>query len=179
MKTGWHSHSPQRNTQKKKQNKNTKYLAATPLLLFFFLFTTKMSCQTYGQEPNLCYCQPMGSERWLRHPISPDDTMTRLALKYNTSIGKLCRANRMHYQDVLQARHHIWVPLPTDHCQSESSLEPELQEGSQIHYTGKASNLPPHFFRQSAPNPNDFANEEDPLLITTKIVWTDLLQQTK
>ncbi|KAH8368317.1 hypothetical protein KR084_009932, partial [Drosophila pseudotakahashii] len=118
-----------------------------------------MSSQAAGQAPNIC-----DPECWLRHSISAEDTMIRLALKYDTSIGEICRANRMHRQDVLQTRHHIWVPLPIRRSQPipARNVEPDS-------FASQSTTLPPHFYRQSAPNPNHFAAEEDPLLITTKI----------
>ncbi|XP_017013752.2 uncharacterized protein [Drosophila takahashii] len=115
-----------------------------------------MSSQAADQAPNI-----RDPECWLRHPISAEDTMIRLALKYETSIGELCRANRMHWQDVLQTRHHIWVPLATRRNRD--------QECQSIPAFASPTTLPPHFYRQSAPNPNHLAAEEDPLLITTKI----------
>ncbi|XP_016977012.1 uncharacterized protein LOC108042993 [Drosophila rhopaloa] len=131
--------------------------------------------------PNIC------GKEWLKHPISAEDTMTRLALKYDTSIGQLCRANRMHWQDVLQTRRHIWVPVRRHQPQIESP-HADFQECQQIasrNVTPRTSTpnghpsiplarsvtLPPHFYRQSAPNPDLLAEERDPLLITTKIMW--------
>lgn len=161
--------------------------------------------------PNIC--GELGG--WMRHTVSREDTMTRLALKYDTSIGLICRANRMHWQDVLQTRHFIWVPaprkvkaieesllqysLPPPPCRIASKTPPK--ELAQIppktasahrpiafpdplltrHHpvSAKSKLLPPHFFRQSSPNPNLLAEEGDPLLITTKIIWRDLLRRTR
>lgn len=163
--------------------------------------------------PNVC--GELGG--WMRHPVTREDTMTRLALKYDTSIGLICRANRMHWQDVLQTRHFIWVPaprkvnaieetllqyrLPPPPCRI--SLEKPPKELAKIppktasahpllafpfpdalltrhqSVSANAKLLPPHFYRQSSPNPNVLAEEGDPLLITTKIIWRDLLQRTR
>ncbi|KAH8421393.1 hypothetical protein KR009_003800, partial [Drosophila setifemur] len=145
--------------------------------------------------PNISGCEREG---WLRHPITSEDTMTRLALKYDTSIGQICRANRMHCQDVLQTRRHIWVPVPVPKGNKDiplpllpvrafrrSSSPTLLVQESQkfLKIPPRTANsrlrvprmlvdivrLPPHFYRQSGPNPNLFADEGDPLLITTKI----------
>ncbi|KAH8339365.1 hypothetical protein KR074_006209, partial [Drosophila pseudoananassae] len=157
-----------------------------------------ISCLNHA--PNIC-----GElEGWVRHHVSSEDTMTRLALRYDTSIGQICRANRMHWQDVLQTRHFIWVPGPKKLTALEEQLlqhklppppskiwRKPARELSDIlprnrnanrpnaspdaflvhHQTvmGKAKLLPPHFYRQSSPNPNVLATEGDPLLITTKM----------
>ncbi|XP_016938934.2 uncharacterized protein [Drosophila suzukii] len=140
-----------------------------------------MSSWSADRAPNIQNYRHGGSECcWLRHPISPEDTMTRLALRYDTSIGHICRANRMHWQDVLQTRSHIWVPVPIRRNQRPI----EVQECQQIPARNvtpislaSPKSLPPHFYRQSAPNPNHFAEEGDPLLITTKITSSNPLNQ--
>ncbi|XP_043660302.1 uncharacterized protein LOC122624693 [Drosophila teissieri] len=121
------------------------------------------------QGPNICNCRRMRSECWIRHSISAEDTMTRLALKYDTSIGHICRANRMHRQDVLQARHHVWVPIPRRQFQMASPQKPQCHQSAQIPARAEKPNLPPHFYRQSDPNPNPFADDGDPLLVITEI----------
>ncbi|EDV45846.2 uncharacterized protein LOC6550986 [Drosophila erecta] len=118
-----------------------------------------MTSLAEDQGPNICNCHRMRSECWMRHSICAEDTMTRLALKYDTSIGHICRANRMHRQDVLQARHYVWVPIPTS----------QSHEMPQIPFRKEEPNLPPHFYRQSDPNPNLFADDGDPLLVITEI----------
>lgn len=113
---------------------------------------------------------------WLRHEVSTADTLAHLALKYDTTIGRICRANRMHPQDILQMHRHIWVPL---HCLARRLQSPRqaslggqtckrqaAQRPSIIEYA-TISTLPPHFYRESAPNLDGFAEESDPLLITT------------
>lgn len=138
-----------------------------------------MCDEEHKSGPNICGLRLNGSECWLRHPISGEDTMTRLALKYDTSIGLICRANRMHGQDVLQTRRHIWVPIPPSQCQMFHGREQPTQQSLLFGHSHSHS-LPPHFYRQSAPNPNDLAEESDPLLITTNIMWSgELLAETE
>lgn len=93
--------------------------------------------------------------------------MTRLALKYDTSIGRICRANRMHSQDVLQARRHVWVPIPNSQFQMGCQEKSESDESPEISIRKVTPNLPSHFYRQSDPNPNPFARDDDPLLVIT------------
>lgn len=116
---------------------------------------------------------------WLRHEVSTTDTMAHLALKYDTTIGHICRANRMHPQDILQMHRHIWVPLQclarlqsprqtalgTRSCRRQAAHRGSI--ASIIEYA-TISTLPPHFYRESAPNLDGFAEESDPLLITTR-----------
>ncbi|XP_034488193.1 lysM and putative peptidoglycan-binding domain-containing protein 2 [Drosophila innubila] len=111
-----------------------------------------------------------GCKFWLRHEVSSEDTMVHLASKYGTTIGQLCRANRMHCQDVIQMRRHIWLPLVQreNRRQQQSPLQ-SLPIGIEVLKAyAKVVTLPPHFYRQSTPNVDDFAGECDPLLITTK-----------
>ncbi|XP_016946261.1 uncharacterized protein LOC108021945 [Drosophila biarmipes] len=132
-----------------------------------------MSSRAADRAPNIQDHRPGGSEWcWLRHPVSQEDTMTRLALRYDTSIGHICRANRMHWQDVLQTRSYIWVPVPIRRHQLPIGAQ-ECQQIPARNASLKA--LPPHFYRQSAPNANHFAEEGDPLLITTKITSSNPL----
>lgn len=113
---------------------------------------------------NLCGCK-----YWLRHEVSSKDTMVHLALKYGTTVGQLCRANRMHYQDVIQMRRHIWLPVVQSGKQDkECPLENSPIGVEVLKAYAKVATLPPHFYRQSTPNVDDFAEECDPLLITTK-----------
>lgn len=117
---------------------------------------------------------PLGdsTSTWQRHTVSTTDTMAHLAITHGTTIGNICRANRMHSQDVLQMHHHIWLPLQSL-LRIQTSLEPPKRRtsrfgvGSIIEYAS-SSRLPPHFYRQSAPNLDDLARDCDPLLITTR-----------
>lgn len=121
---------------------------------------------------------PLGdnSSLWQRHTVSSTDTMAHLALKHETTIGNICRANRMHPQDVLQMHRQIWLPLQ-NFLRIQTPLETpagnrrtsRLGVASIIEYASN-SRLPPHFYRQSAPNVDDFAEESDPLLITTRVL---------
>ncbi|KAH8262220.1 hypothetical protein KR038_001624 [Drosophila bunnanda] len=136
-------------------------------------------------EPNVIGLHVSESEGWHRHVISGEDTMAQLALKYNTSIGLIRRANRMHGQDVLQTRRHIWVPMPTAQCQIFQVQEPMQigREEEQPLLSSSANSSPfqsprrplrfrssydllPHFQREHSPNRNYLAEESDPLLIT-------------
>ncbi|KAH8244832.1 hypothetical protein KR032_001171, partial [Drosophila birchii] len=142
--------------------------------------------------PNVGGLHLSGSVDWQRHLISGEDTMARLALKYNTSIGLICRANRMHGQDVLQTRRHIWVPIPTAQCQIfqvQGLMQIGCEEQQALFSPSDSSSrspapspsppppplrfrrsydLLPHFHRESSPNRNCLAEETDPLLIVSK-----------
>lgn len=119
---------------------------------------------------------PLGdnTSTWQRHTVSTSDTMAHLALTHGTTIGNICRANRMHPQDILQMHRHIWLPLHSL-LRIQTPLETpsgkrrtsRIGVASIIEYAS-SSRLPPHFYRQSAPNLDDFARECDPLLITTR-----------
>lgn len=120
---------------------------------------------------------PLGvnSSLWQRYTVSSTDTMVHLALKHETTIGNICRANRMHPQDVLQMHRHIWLPLqsflriqtPQEAAAAAKRRNSRLGVANFIEYASN-NRLPPHFYRQSAPNLDDFAQESDPLLITTR-----------
>ncbi|XP_034110409.1 uncharacterized protein LOC117572000 [Drosophila albomicans] len=112
--------------------------------------------------PNLGDCHRL----WLRHEVNSDDTLTRLALKCGTTIGQLCRANRMHSQDIVQMRSHMWLPV------SATAMKPaaESQQEDIPSQVKVAKLLPPHFHRQSVENLDDYAEESDPLLITTRCI---------
>ncbi|KAH8298606.1 hypothetical protein KR018_007354 [Drosophila ironensis] len=178
------------------------------------------------QEPNTCGHGRSDSGRWQKHRILSEDTMTRLALKYDTSIGQICRVNRMHWQDVLQTRHFIWVPsqecnrinrkrsiamppkssanLPLPLVRAAPLPKPGPLQGPARQWLNVSPRqwcnktvvssvlpssravprdsslpLPPHFYRQSIPNPNMHAGDGDPLLITTNIKYSDLLPYSK
>ncbi|KAL7745266.1 hypothetical protein ACLKA6_008310 [Drosophila palustris] len=116
--------------------------------------------------PKFCGCR-----LWLRHEVSKEDTMVHLASKCGATIGQLCRANRMHYQDVIQMRRHIWLPVVEQQQERQQQIPTQSSPiGADVFkaYATRAATLPPHFYRQSAPNADDFAGECDPLLITTK-----------
>ncbi|XP_041450471.1 uncharacterized protein LOC111069350 [Drosophila obscura] len=110
-------------------------------------------------RPNTCGQELSSVECWLLHPVAREDTMASLALKYDTSIGKICRANRMQWQDVLLARRHVWVPV---RLQRDTATATELTKrlGNGPH--------PTHCHRQSSANTDDFARDRDPLLITNQ-----------
>ncbi|EDW53132.1 uncharacterized protein LOC6612465 [Drosophila sechellia] len=136
--------------------------------------TEAMVSLAEDRGPNICSCSRLRSECWTRHSITAEDTMTRLALKYDTSIGRICRANRMHSQDVLQARRHVWVPVPSSRFQMGSPQKSESDENPETPTRKVTPNLPSHFYRQSDPNPNPFADDDDPLLFIT--VMKEVLQ---
>ncbi|XP_064555888.1 uncharacterized protein LOC135440571 [Drosophila montana] len=119
--------------------------------------------------PNLSGHQLGSLALWTRHRVCNEDTMAHLALKYGTTIGQICRANRLHWQDILQTRSYIWLPVPGT---QQPTQEPENQAQISPLITfpnyGRVLIVPPHFYRQSAPNLDDFAGECDPLLITTR-----------
>ncbi|BFG00411.1 uncharacterized protein DMAD_00419 [Drosophila madeirensis] len=114
--------------------------------------------QLWG-EPNMCGHQLTGTECWLLHSVAREDTMTSLALKYDTSIGRLCRANRMQWRDVLLSRRHVWVPrrmqqdTVVDQPRGTRILNAAVSYASQ---------------RQSYANTDEFARDRDPLLITSE-----------
>ncbi|KAH8385188.1 hypothetical protein KR200_011859 [Drosophila serrata] len=143
-----------------------------------------MSDEQESNGPNVRGLHLGGSVGWHRHTISREDTMAGLALKYNTSIGLICRANRMHGRDVLQTRHHIWLPIPTSQCQIFQMQGPMQigKEEQQALFSPSRNSSPcpssrrllrfensydylPHFQRESSPNTNCLADESDPLLI--------------
>ncbi|XP_017024190.1 uncharacterized protein [Drosophila kikkawai] len=127
--------------------------------------------QQLSSGPNVCGLHLSGSVGWLRHPISTEDTMARLALKYNTSIGLICRANRMHGQDVLQTRRHIWVPLPSpDQCQIfPRQMQVGREQQQALFSPTSATGSYPLRYRSSpecSPNLNYLAKDSDTLLIS-------------
>ncbi|KAH8300986.1 hypothetical protein KR044_008166, partial [Drosophila immigrans] len=103
------------------------------------------------KAPNLCGCS-----LWLRHEVSSHDTLASLALRCGTTIGQICRANRLHSQDIVQMRRHVWLPDRQD-------IPDEAPSDGRVDKP-----LPPHFQRQSVENLDEFAEDCDPLLITTK-----------
>ncbi|KAH8395976.1 hypothetical protein KR222_000611, partial [Zaprionus bogoriensis] len=107
---------------------------------------------------------------WLRHEVRSEDTMAHLALKYGTTIGHICRANRLHPQDVLQMHRHIWLPVPgrTEPCPGLGLGVRQAVEVESLLARAGVSTLPPHMQRQSAPNLDESAGDSDPLLITTR-----------
>ncbi|XP_001355641.4 uncharacterized protein [Drosophila pseudoobscura] len=121
--------------------------------------------------PNICGSQLTSVKCWLLHQVGREDTLTSLALKYDTSIGKICRANRMQWQDVLLTRRQVWVPV---RLQKNEDIVAELTKrmGSRILNTSVSfanpCTHPPHFHRQSSANPDAFAKDRDPLLITSE-----------
>ncbi|EDW07345.2 lysM and putative peptidoglycan-binding domain-containing protein 1 [Drosophila mojavensis] len=125
------------------------------------------------QTPNLCGQQLSG---WMRHRVSRDDTVARLALKYGTTIGRILRANRMYWPDILQTRCYIWVPAVGKPCDpAKDDRTQPLREARTLamglvtrHTYGSLTTIPPHFYRQSTPNVDDFADDCDPLLITMR-----------
>ncbi|KAH8289130.1 hypothetical protein KR054_000632 [Drosophila jambulina] len=137
--------------------------------------------ELHPEGPNVCGLLMTGSVGWHRHAITGEDTMARLALQYNTSIGLICRANRMHGRDILQTRRHIWVPLPTAPSQTFQVLGPvqvgreEQQALFSASSTSRQSPFPTpspspprssfDLQLESSPNPNCQAEKNDPLLI--------------
>ncbi|XP_017851485.1 lysM and putative peptidoglycan-binding domain-containing protein 1 [Drosophila busckii] len=126
----------------------------------------------------------MNSERcrWrlLRHEVSSGDSLAHLALKYGTTIGQICRANRLYCQDIAQARRHIWIPTAdTIAAQSSSSsrfIAAAQHEPNNAAVTITDADVKPAAVswsrnrrrrrRQCTANPNAFANDADPLLIS-------------
>ncbi|XP_023174456.2 lysM and putative peptidoglycan-binding domain-containing protein 1 [Drosophila hydei] len=117
------------------------------------------------QAPNLCG-QQLGE--WTRHQVCSDDTLARLALKYGTTMGRICRANRMYWPDVLQTRDYVWVPAAGKQSEQQQQSESTVTAAVALPHRGRVSIVPPHFYRQSAPNADDFAGDCDPLLITMR-----------
>lgn len=139
------------------------------------VFWSPSKMPTEQTEPNLCGQQQLSG--WMRHRVSSSDTVAHLALKYGTTMGRICRANRMYWPDILQTRSYIWVPTVGKQCDPppvDDRTQP-LREArsvamglvSQPNY-GSLATMPPHFYRQSAPNLDDFAGDCDPLLITMR-----------
>ncbi|KAH8338188.1 hypothetical protein KR059_011921 [Drosophila kikkawai] len=123
--------------------------------------------QQLSSGPNVCGLHLSGSVGWLRHSISTEDTMARLALKYNTSIGLIYRANRMHGQDVLQTRRHIWVPLPSPaQCQIFPRQMQVGREQQQALFSPGSYPLRYRSSPESSPNLNYLAKDSDTLLIS-------------
>ncbi|TDG40297.1 hypothetical protein AWZ03_013283 [Drosophila navojoa] len=125
------------------------------------------------QMPNLCGQQLSG---WTRHQVCRTDTVAHLALKYGTTTGRICRANRMYWPDILQTRCYIWVPSMDKQYDPARDIRVQALSESGRRATGlvtrpnynRLSKIPPHYYRQSAPNTDDFASDCDPLLITMR-----------
>ncbi|XP_032594199.1 lysM and putative peptidoglycan-binding domain-containing protein 1 [Drosophila grimshawi] len=83
------------------------------------------------EKPNLCGPRLGGSEFWVVHQVSNGETMAHLALKYDTTIGQICRANRMHWQDILQMRRHIWLPVTVGRQQAPVETKDQLHKRAQ------------------------------------------------
>ncbi|KAH8387617.1 hypothetical protein KR093_008177 [Drosophila rubida] len=119
----------------------------------------------------LCCAEPVApnlsdGRLWQRHEVRSDDTLAHLALKCGTTIGQLRRANRMHSQDIVLMRRYVWLPVLRPAGQ-EMASQAWRDEGAAT--AGRADRkLPPHFQRQSDENVDDFAQDCDPLLITTR-----------
>ncbi|SPP89857.1 uncharacterized protein LOC117591385 [Drosophila guanche] len=131
---------------------------------------SRITCELHATRqqlwggPNMCGHQLTGTECWLLHPVAREDTMTSLALKYDTSIGWLCRANRMQWRDVLLTRRHVWVPRRMQLDPGMAPTEPAQPRVTRI--LNAAVSYASQ--RQNYANTDEFARDRDPLLITSE-----------
>jgi len=67
-----------------------------------------------SQQPlDIEYVQ-IGSETYIKHPVSTHDTIWGLALKYNTKAAILKRVNKLFDDKEIYSKAHVLVPCPKD-----------------------------------------------------------------
>ncbi|XP_053214553.1 lysM and putative peptidoglycan-binding domain-containing protein 2-like [Panonychus citri] len=71
----------------------------------------------YGSTVNSTYKEP----RYIEHKLQPNDTLQGLALKYNVSMERIKRANKLWTGDSLFSRSKLNIPVTSDHGTSSSS----------------------------------------------------------